>query len=173
MKRWLSVLLLALLLAAETGATAPEGFRESVRLTPRAQAISGNPEAVIYCARTYAAWETKVLEFHGTSTPPHLVRGMTVITQGVVYLTRPVCLALENWIRGKPASAWDVGVSALVLAHEAMHLRGVINELEAECPALRALPATLRRHFGVKKQKTLRAMLAAARTVNARSPNAC
>lgn len=165
--------LLALFCSEAAPAAAPDGFRESARLIPRAQAISGNAAAVVYCARTYSAWEAKVREFHGPAAKAHLVRGMAAPTASEMYLSRPVCMALESWLRGKPASLWDVGVSAHTLGHETWHLRGVYDEKVAECSALRALPDILRQHFGVKKPETFRTMVAAAKTMNRRTAYVC
>lgn len=170
MLRLVIVLLLAL---SSTALAAPEGFRESSRLTPRAQAISGNTAAVVYCARTYAAWEAKVRTVFGDSAPVARIRALTTYAEDAMYLSPSVCQPLEKWIRGKRVSPWDVGASAHVFAHETAHLAGTVEERAAECSSLRALPSILRRHFAVKKAKTLSAMLVAAKTLNRRSPYPC
>lgn len=165
--------LLALFCLEAAVAAAPEGFRDSARLTPRAQAISGNTAAVVYCARTPLAWEGKVREHFGPDASAYRTRAMTVYAENAAYFSQSVCLALEKWLRGKRVSAWDVGISAHTFAHEAVHLSGVVDEQVAECSSLRALPETLRQQFGVRKPTTLKAMVAAAKTVNRRSPRAC
>lgn len=163
---------LTVALIATSGAfAAPEGFRDSFRLTMRAKAINGNEDAVVYCARTIAAYEEMVDELLGPNAPSP--RAFAIPTMNSIYLYNSTCLTLENWIRGKPVSPYSVGVEAHTLAHETQHLAGVTDEQEAECSSLRTLSETLRRHFAVKRIKTNRAMVAAAKTRNRLSLIAC
>lgn len=171
MKKIVLALLLTGLLAS-TAPAAPDGFRDSARLTQRAKALSGNEAAVIYCARTYSAWRAKIAEWFGPEVGSG-ARGLTVYSENAAYIEPASCASLEGWLRGKSVSTWSVGQGVLTLAHEANHLRGIVDERTAECSALRALPTTLRQHFGVKKVKTLREMLAGAKSLNRRSPTIC
>lgn len=164
--------LLVALIATSGAFAAPEGFRDSSRLTVRARALSGNDTAAVYCARTYSDWRAKVAEWFDPNVGSG-ARGLTVYSENSAYIEPASCAALEAWLRGKSVSLWSVGQGALTLAHEANHLRGIVDERTAECYALRDLPTTLRRHFGVKTTKTLREMLAGAKSLNRRSPTIC
>lgn len=137
--------LLVALVATSGAFAAPEGFRESSRLTVRAKALSGNEATAVYCARTVAAYDEMVDELLGPNAPNP--RAFAIPTMNSIYLYNSTCLALEKWIRGKAVSLHSVGVEAHTLAHEAQHLAGVIDERTAECSSLRFLPDTLRRHF--------------------------
>lgn len=164
--------LLVALIATSGALAAPDGFRESSRLTVRARALSGNEATVVYCARTYSDWRAKVEEWFGPEVGSG-ARGLTVYSENAAYIEPASCVSLESWLRGKKVSIWSVGQGSLTLAHEANHLRGIVDERTAECSALRDLPATLRRHFGVKATKTLREMIAGAKSLNRRSPTIC
>lgn len=154
------LLLLALLVPT------PEGFRESARLTPIAGAIAGKPSSVI-CARTDTAWTALLAPY---DFPPN-VDAITLRDEPITYLSPPTCRRLEGWLRGKNAPTLrDLGVVALSFTHEAMHLRGILGEREAECGALQRLPAVLKTHFKVRRADSLRIAMAAARANHLKKP---
>ena len=136
----------------------PEGFRESVRLEPISSAVSGKPTFVL-CARTDSAWQAKL-------SPWPYLRAADAITfhdEDGSYFARLTCQRLEGWLRGKNApTPAELGRAVLSLVHEANHVRGVIDESDADCAALRQMPAVLKRWFGIKRAKTLRAVMNAA-----------
>lgn len=152
---------------------APEDFRESTRLTPRMQAISGNPQAVVYCATSWTAWESAVQDAFSAETRAATIRAFTTRGRAVSYLQQYECSALEKWLRGKTVSRYDVGVAAHTLSHEALHVAGVLDEREAECISLARLAETLRVHFGVKNPVAVREMVTGARQKNRRAANVC
>jgi hypothetical protein len=54
-------------------------------------------------------------------------------------------------------------VDTHTLVHEALHVRGLSDERETECAAIRELPRWLRSQFGIRKPKTLRLVMKGAR----------
>lgn len=164
----LLVAVVALLLAGSVQA-APEGFRDSSRLTPRMQAISGNTNAVVYCATSADAYRAKRVALGAAG----LAWAFTVYSENAAYFQAHICAALERWLRGKPATRYEVGTSAHTFAHEAGHLGGERDERTVECGALAALPTTLRVHFAVKNPVAVREMVGAARLANTRYAHRC
>ena len=134
------------------------------------QAISGNPNAVVYCATSAEAYRAKRLSFGEYDGNPN---AFVVYAENAAYFQSHFCGALERWLRGKPATHYEVGVAALTFAHEAGHLAGTRDERTVECQALASLEQTLRALFAVKNPRTIQAMIAAARESNRRRPYRC
>ena len=156
------VALSAALLAPAASADPPVGFRESVRLTPIAQALSGNPQAVVYCARTTAAMSER---WQGATS----VEAFTVYAENAAYFQPYTCGALERWLRGKPVTRYEVAMAAFMFGHEAVHLNDwSADERAANCGSLATLARTLRVHFAVKSPQAVREMVAAAREFTGR-----
>lgn len=149
--RWLLVLL-ALVLPATVSAAPPDGFRESWRLTPRAAVIAGVPDAKVYCARTAIDWS----EFVASQGHSGRIEGLTDSAQKLTYLPPASCRTLENHLRGRKVGWFALGFAAQTLVHEAMHLRGIRDEFQAECQALREVPKWLRTRFGITRAQPLR-----------------
>lgn len=155
---FLSLLVLAGVLATPVAA-APDGFRDSVRLSPIAAEIAGKPAAV-YCARSFTAWDGLIRPLGGD---PAKVPGYVPPSDDVAYLNTTTCQRLEGWLRGKNIPKLEqFGWSVLTLVHESMHMRGLDDEGETDCAALAEMPRVLRVHFKVRKPLTLRYVLAAA-----------
>ena len=161
--RIVGVLVSALVLSAAAFA-APDGFRESSRLTPIAQALSV-PDASVYCALTPASWRDANPGDASWAT----LNGKTVYVDNAMYLAPWVCQPLERWKRGKTAPLADVGRAMLTLSHEAAHLRLVYDERTAECSALSELRSIARTYFGIKTAKTWRQVWAGALASHARA----
>src|SRR3990167_2143098 len=113
------VLIVALALTG-LAVAAPDGFRESTRLSPVAQALSV-PEAKVYCALTPASWRD--------ANPGNLrwasLNGKVRLAENAMYLAPWSCLPLQLWKRGQVVPLADVGRALLTLAHETVHLRGI------------------------------------------------
>ncbi len=137
------------------------------------QAISGNSQAVVYCATSWPAWEAAVEAAFGADVRPTTIRAFTTRGSNAPKLQQYDCIALEKWLRGKTVSRYDVGVAAHTLSHEAVHLGGVFDERQAECGSLARLATTLRAQFGVKNPRAVREMVAGAREKNRRAVNVC
>lgn len=146
----------------------PDGFRESARLEPAVSHVARQPAAVA-CARTIVPWATQVAATGGGD--PRLIGGYALVDERAVHLAPWTCQQLEGWLRGKnvPTIKQFAG-SALALVHEAIHLRGVMDEAVTQCTALRELPAVLRRYFGVKRAVMLRKLMAAAWALHRSAP---
>lgn len=135
-------------------AAAPDGFRESARLTPIAQALSV-PDAKVYCALTVVGWREAVKVALPT-LDWSAIQGYTSRTERVTFLAPWVCQPLERWKRGKTVPLDKLGDAMHTLSHESVHLRGVHDEKVADCTALRELRAVARTHFGIRKEKVWR-----------------
>ncbi|MCR4340517.1 MAG: hypothetical protein NUW01_11620, partial [Gemmatimonadaceae bacterium] len=145
---------------AGSAASAPDGFRESVRLTPIAAEIAGKP-VLVRCAQTFDAWAAQVAATGGGN--PYQIGGYTLVADGETHLSPWTCQHIEGWLRGKNVpSLARFASSVLLLVHETVHLRGELDESVADCTALRELPGVLTRRFGIKRAVTRRAIMAAA-----------
>lgn len=159
--------MLAALTLAPAALALPDGFRVSARLTPRAQAISGGVGQVA-CPTNWTVWLALQRE-HGANAGN---KGMTVYAEQTAYLPPDTCATLEGWLRGKsPRDNQTLAENIETFIHEAMHLRGVIDEREAECTALLEYRSRARSLFGVKNARKLRAMFAYAVAANRRLPD--
>lgn len=157
-----------MLVALAMLAPPPEGFRESVRLTPIAAALAGKPVAV-HCATTDAAWAALLKPYDY----PADVDAITIFSYDTSYLSPVTCRRLEGWLRGKNApTAAQLGIVVLSLTHEAMHLRGILDERGAECGAMARLRSVLRVHFKIRRETTMRVALSAARALHNMKPAA-
>lgn len=154
------MVLLAVSLVSAASA-APDGFRESVRLSPIAQALSV-PEAKVYCALTPASWRDAHPGNERWAAIWSTRNGEVDMDARVAYLAPWTCQPLERWKRGKIVKLADVGKAMLTLGHESVHLRGILDENTAECTALRELRSVARNHFGIKAKKTWRQVWAGA-----------
>ena len=163
MKRAILVLVLAAVLAPVASAEPLPGFRESVRLSPRASTIVGKPVRV-YCAGSLELWTDTVIGKGWVGG----VEGFAPYDRsgaylGEAYLAPWVCQPLERWLRGKsvPMSNLAIGIRALI--HESIHLRGVHDEEAASCGSVREAAKWARALFGVKRTVALRQVVAVAR----------
>lgn len=81
------------------------------------------------------------------------------VAQPPAFLSHSVCLGVHK-MRKKPNKlSMDTITNAHILTHEAMHLRGVVNEAETECRAIQA-DAAVFRSLGVQRDRAQRAALA-------------
>lgn len=156
-----------LLLLLTLLAPAPEGFRDSTRLTPVASELAGRP-VLVRCARTKDAWVALLNEYDVPSA-----RGLVLPEQDAAYLSTNACRNLEGWLRGKAVpTVATLGVDAFILAHESMHLRGLLNEHDTDCAALKALPQVLRVSFRVKSTRNVLFAVRSAQAAHDSSPPA-
>lgn len=160
MVRILVVALLALSLVSVASA-APDGFRESARLSPIAQALSV-PEARVYCAVDDTRWVEML---------PREAAGADAYTR---FSTRSsnlmawMCRQLEG-----PAKPLNVrwAKALLTFVHETVHLRGVRGEAEAECTAYRETAKVTILHFGIRNRRTLHKMMDNVKAIHQAKPS--
>jgi hypothetical protein len=104
---------------------AAERARAERRFTAEAARIAGRPVRVV-CDESYA--------FTGVGSD---AAGVAFIPRGLAYLEPSVCRSLYRiTFEQKLGARDDAAFAVTVLAHEAVHLRGVRNEAETECQAL-------------------------------------
>lgn len=137
-----------------SAAAAPDGFRESARLTPVLRALSV-PDATVYCALTVVGWRDSLKVTHPT-LEWSAIQGYAIASEPATYLAPWVCQPLEQWKRGRAVPLDKLGAALLTLTHESVHLRGVHDEKIAECTALRELRGVARTHFGIRQEKVWR-----------------
>jgi hypothetical protein len=102
-----------------------ERARAERRFTAEAARIAGHPVRVI-CDESYS--------FTGVGSD---AAGVAFIPRGLAYLEPSVCRSLYRIaFEHKVGAHDDAAFAVTVLAHEAVHLRGVRNEAETECQAL-------------------------------------
>ena len=144
-------------LALSVPAFAADGFRESTRLETKAQ-VYGVP-AVVYCSRTAAIWRDYITPNIPVTRRWTSVQGWHPADTQDVYLYSETCAYIEGWMRGRPVPPERFGGSLSILLHELQHVRGILDESDATCAALKDLPGVARKLFGVRKAKTLRAVV--------------
>jgi hypothetical protein len=149
----LAVLVAGVVTAAATAA--PNGFRETSRLQPIAAAVS--PGAVVYCSMNATSWAADV-EARFPALPWQRIDGYRHDAEA--RLAPWICRGLEGWLRGKNVPTLkNLAVYTLTFTHELMHIRGIKDEGDADCAALRAMPTMLRARFGIKRAVTLRTIM--------------
>ena len=138
-----AVALALAVLAGQARAASPPGVRDA-RLSEIATALVGKP-VTVRCA----SFET-LREISGADNA-----GVTVYATRTIYFATPGCDVLAQ-VKGRPLvrSTWG-GASLLTFVHETWHLRGVSDESETECRALREIGQVAIQRFGVTNRKWL------------------
>lgn len=136
------MLVMAALLAASAVA-APAGFVRAPKLEPAASSVAGKPVRV-WCATSTGRWQDASRAHGGLSDAAGYVES---IGARDAYLSPQTCGLLHAYLNKRNVDEYDYAYRLLVLAHEAEHLRGISDESEADCSALRAMPTMIRRFF--------------------------
>ena len=149
------------LVLAGSAASAPDGFRESVRLTPVAQALSV-PEARVYCAVDDTRWVEMLPSEAAPGTDAY-----TRFSTRSAHLMAWMCQQLEG-----PAKPLNVrwAKALLTFVHETIHLRGIRGEAEAECTAYRETAKVTILHFGIRNRRTLHKMMDNVKAIHQAKP---
>lgn len=125
----LAVVLLAVAYRADRSASwaavsEPEQAAAEARFTREAVRIAGGP-ATVRCDDGYA--------YTGIGSD---ALGIAFPARRIAFLRPSVCRTLHDALRGDLPESDDAGEAVLVLAHEAVHLRGELREGVTECLAL-------------------------------------
>lgn len=110
-----------------------------------ASEVAGKPVSV-WCENSWVAW-IQMRQAAGLSP-----EGTGFTRAGgapIVYLSPEICFSLYSLLARESIGTYHAARALLVLAHEAVHQRGIVNEGEADCTALPLLPGLAVRHFGV------------------------
>jgi hypothetical protein len=168
--------LVAIACTAATGNAAvsdvPPGFVANAALSKAETFVAGKPVAT-YCAPTEAAIAATVdptLNVEGEA-----IQGSTVIGSATSYFSPTVCNFTRLWLNGrlvtrKPVNLLTVAMAVLTVAHEGELAKGVSDETDADCAALKALPQLVAKFFPLKKRETLHDFMADAWEVHGLSP---
>lgn len=149
----LAVMLAAGAVAASNTSAASTGFWANAKLAPAAASVAGKKVSV-NCFTTRAAFVAFVA---ASDNPVADVQGFVPVTGGtVMYLSPETCAYLDAWLNGKKvANLYGVAGSMLTLAHEAEHLKGLADETDTDCAALRALPRMVTKFFPLKGRESM------------------
>lgn len=109
----------------------------------------------VWCAKTQYDWQQHVGEGDANGTAH--------VETGEVFLSPVVCRSIRLRLDRKPVLLASFGPSLLVLVHEAVHLRGELDEGRTDCAAARAVPAVARRFFRFTTTGPLSSAVAAYR----------
>lgn len=121
-----SYVLILLLLAAGFAYTPVRYWRFEQFLTAKARILSGSDKATVHC-NTF---------FDTAIDPMSLASGHADPVSGRIVLQKPWCGVLMDHLR-HPESMDREGIfSVQMFAHEAMHVRGEMNEAITECQAV-------------------------------------
>lgn len=135
-------------LVAAVALTVPAGFVENAKLDARASWVAQKPVAV-YCARTDADWAAFLSSVNDTVTDAN---GVTITVGGTeAYLSARTCYPLLARLRKHPFSLLALGAAVEVVAHESFHMRGVVDEGQAECDAYSIVNDYLVAQWGFKR----------------------
>jgi hypothetical protein len=134
-------------------AAPPAGFRDSP-VSPRVERIAAVAGAEAYCARSPDAWRVFL-----RARQIDFAYGLTDIPLGVAYLAPGICRPLEGWLRGGRVRLTTLTHAVFVAGHEAMHLRGIVDESSADCETWKRF-RSIARAFGIRGEATIRFMRA-------------
>jgi len=87
------------------------------------------------------------------------------------HISREACDWLKDYERGDHAVGLDSAMGVHTLAHEAMHLQGVINEAKAECYGLQQVPRVAER-LGATPEQAHALAVFSYRAIYPQLPNA-
>jgi hypothetical protein len=137
----------AVMLMMSVAATAGMAGNDSdARLDAVATEVAGAPVAV-WCETHWSSWILTGVDLFGEDWS--FLRGFTIIGRPTVYISPADCETLHALLDGESVGTYHAAIAIHVLAHEAMHQRGITNEGEADCAALPLVPELAVRHFGI------------------------
>lgn len=158
MRVLLLIVAAALLAPAAAQAAPPEGFRDTPKLTVRAERLASVPDVAVYCATSRVAWVAFVRErLRKPEWQTVTELGLTDIETREMYLAPNVCRTLHAKLAGRRVVMRTFAYHLFVLTHEAMHARGIANEQRADCAALRRYSFAARQ-FSVRATTRVSAM---------------
>lgn len=130
-------------LAGQARAASEPGVRDA-RLSGIASAIVGKP-VTVRCA-SFAT----LREISGADNA-----GVTVYATRTIYFATPGCDVLAQ-VKGRPETRTTWGGSSLrTFVHETWHMRGITDESETECRALREIGQVALQRFHVTDRRWL------------------
>jgi hypothetical protein len=137
-------------------------FYEAKALEPAASYVAGKPVRV-QCAKSASGWQSfNKANFAQTGNSEH---GFAEPGGTVMYVDADTCPPLLAARAGQPGASRPLLAATLVtFAHEAVHLRGQVDEGQTECEAMQYVPGVAVRFFGVKSGAQLRKLMASAWT---------
>lgn len=145
------VFVASLIASLSLGFTPPDGFAHRPKLSAPASDVAGKPVAV-YCARTETVWGD-FLAANGNS--PNAA-GVANIQAGVTYMAPSVCSILLRRLyetrktpKRKRITLFELSLNMFTLVHESAHLRGIRDEIAADCYAMSQIERVARRYFRV------------------------
>lgn len=161
--RLLLGVLIVLSVAAHATAASPQE-----RLDAIASSVAGKPASVV-CTINAEEWDARVQEVSKGTRRGTSAGGFAYAGTSTLFLGPHACITLKQVFEGGVVYAGlnPTAFALLTLLHEAVHLRGVVDEGETECIALRAfqsylddigVPATVRKAVNVKGRYTLRSV---------------
>lgn len=150
----------------------PAGFVANASLSNAEAFVAGKPVAA-FCAPTEAALAATVDPSYNVEG--QAIQGSTVVGGGMSFFSPTVCTFLRLWMNGKlvtrkPINLLTVAMAALTVAHEAELAKGISDETDADCAALKTLPSLVSKFFPLRKRETLHAFMADATEIHTLSP---
>lgn len=160
------VVLAAAAVSASSASAVTPGFYEAKRLEPAASFDAGKRVTVL-CSTSKAS-------FAASNSHLSVDGGGYVLPDDLttMYLRSDVCAILHAWLNHRRVEDYDFASAALVLTHEATHLRGETDEGATDCAALAKLPAVIRRFFPPGRRTTVADLMLYARDAHSRKPAA-
>jgi hypothetical protein len=134
---------------AAWGANAPHQSFDAV-----ASEVAGKP-VVVHCEDDADAWQQMVRATFEPDPRSDLVVGFTQPSRSnIVYLSPRVCLSLHDALTSgvEAAGLKPFALGLQILAHEAVHQAGVVDEAETECRSLPLVLPLAVKYFGLKEK---------------------
>lgn len=142
-------------LPASARVAAPAGFYEAWVLEPAASFVARKP-ITVWCAKTTASWRRYLTATSGTTSEAH---GLAVPGSDRMHLDFAACSPLKAAWRGERVYVPTLSDVLAILTHEAIHLRGEVDEGVTDCAAMHEVPGVAVRFFHVAAGKKLRALM--------------
>jgi hypothetical protein len=140
---------LVLVIAASAGAIAAPlaqaGNWADSRLDATASQIAGKPINV-WCESSWSDWIHAGDSVHENWDE---VGGFTYLSEPTIYVAPDSCFTLHALLGRESVGTLYAAQAILVLAHEAVHQRGISDEGVTECTALPLVPSLAVSHFGI------------------------
>lgn len=162
--RFLLGVLIVLSLVSHAQAATPQE-----KLNAIASSVAGKPANVV-CTTDHEVWDTRVQEVSRGTRRGTSAEGYAFAGTSTLYLGPHSCITLALVLEGGVTYAGlsPTAFALLTLLHEAVHLRGVVDEGETDCMALGlfrsylddiGVAATVRKAVNVRGRYVLRTVV--------------
>ncbi len=126
------------------------------KLDQIASEVAGKP-VTVFCETNDVEWDTRIMEVSKGRLRGYQVDGYAFPNATQAFIAPRACRPLLSALRVRVnfATSYSFSVGLITLIHEATHLRGLLNESEADCEAVQRAPAYID-DFGIPAKINVR-----------------